>query len=184
MTRIVTSTYRYKRPPRRKKRGKQAVATPSKRPTGLPLFFMLLAIAAAAAYAEDTIKSGNWEYSATAQGVTQLPPGVQLSPEMRLGLEGLTIVTTRCITAADLFPPMHNMPEGCKIDKTDTNGRTLSWSMSCISPNNITSHLERIEHYHGETMDGQFTVRTAVLDHPQIESTQLIKGRYLGPCAN
>jgi hypothetical protein len=78
---------------------------------------------------------------------------------------------------------MHDMREGCKIDKAYANGGTLSWSMSCISPNNTTSHLERIEHYPGETMDGQITVRTAVPGYPQIESTQRINGRYLGLCA-
>jgi hypothetical protein len=110
---IVTTHYRYKRAPRRKKPVvvEQAVVTTSKRPTGLPLIFMLLVTAAGAADAEDTIKSGNWEYSATAQGVTQIPPGVQPWPDMRSEPEGLTFVTTRCITAADPFPPMHNMQQ-------------------------------------------------------------------------
>jgi hypothetical protein len=163
----------------------QADARPTKAQEKWPsgaLMFLLLAVAAAAADAEDAIKSGKWEYSATAPGVTQLPPGVQPSPDMRLGPEGLTFVTTRCITSADPFPPMHNMSEGCKVDKADMNGGTLSWSISCVTPN-TTVHLERVEHYQGATMDGQFTVRTIISGHPQIESTGRLKGRYLGPCA-
>ena len=134
-----------------------------------------------AAGAEDAIKSGNWEYSATAPGITQLPPGVQPSPDMRLEPEGLTFTRTRCITAADPFPPMHNEGEPCQIDKTDVDGGTLSWSMTCATPK-ITVHEEWIEHYHGETMDGQFTLRGTTPDHPPVEKTQPLKGRYLGPC--
>jgi hypothetical protein len=65
--------------------------------------FALAVVATSSASADDAIESGNWEYSVTVPGVTQLPAGVQ-PPGMRLGPEGLTLTRTRCVTAADPFP--------------------------------------------------------------------------------
>jgi hypothetical protein len=113
--------------------------------------------------------------------VTQLPPGMEPSPDLRLGPEGLTFVKTRCITAADPFPPMHDSDEVCKMDKTDVNGGNLRWSVTCATPK-ITVHQDWVMHYHGETMDGQFTLLSNMPDRPPIERTQQLKGRYLGPC--
>ena len=58
---------------------------------------------------------------------------------------------------------------------------TLSWSVTCATPK-ITVHQEWIVHYHGDTMDGQVTLRSITPDHPPIERTQQLTGRYLGPC--
>ena len=148
-----------------------------------PVFILVTGMAMSAAGDETAIKSGNWEYSAAVAGVTQLPPGMQPSPDIRLGPEGLTFNKTRCITTADPFSPMHDHPgEECKIDKTDVNGGTLSWYVTCTTPK-ITIREDWIEHYHGETMDGQFTLRSTMPVRPPIERTQQLKGHYLGPCA-
>ena len=93
------------------------------------VFILLAGIVTYPAGAEDDIKSGNWEYSVTAPGITQLPRGMQPSPDIRLGPEGLTVIRTRCITTADPFPPTH-AGEPCKMDKTHVNGGTLSWSVT------------------------------------------------------
>ena len=55
------------------------------------VFILLARMVTYAVGAEDTIKSGNWEYSATAPRITQLPPGMQPSPDIRFGPEGLTL---------------------------------------------------------------------------------------------
>jgi hypothetical protein len=47
----------------------------------------------------------------------------------------------------------------------------------------ISFREERIMHYHGDTMDGQFTFRSNTPGHPPIEKTMQLTGRYLGPCA-
>jgi hypothetical protein len=145
------------------------------------VFILLAGIMTYPAGAEDEIKFGNWEYSVTAPGIRELPRGMQPSPDIQLGPEGLTVIRTRCITAADPFPPT---PAGapCKIDKTNLNGGTLSWSATCTPPK-ITVHQEWIVHYHGETMDGQVISRSTTPDHTPVESTTQLKGRYLGPCA-
>ena len=147
----------------------------------ITVFILLAGIVTYPASAEDEIKSGNWEYSVTAPGITQLRPGMQPSPEIRLGPEGLTVIRTRCITAANPFPPTQ-AGEPCKMDKSHVNGGTLSWSVTCTTPK-ITVHQEWIVHYHGETMDGQVTSRSTTPDHTPVESTTQLRGRYLGPCA-
>jgi len=134
----------------------------------IAVFVLLAGMVTYAVGAEDTIKSGNWEYSATAPGITQLPPGMQRSPDIRFGPEGLTFVRTRCITAADPIPPMYDAGEPCKMDKTEINGGTLSWSVTCATPK-ITVHQEWIVHYHCDTMDGQVTFQSSTPDHPPIE---------------
>jgi hypothetical protein len=141
---------------------------------------VLAAVGTCAAGAEDAIKSGNWEYSVTALGVTQLPQDVPPSTQMRLDPEGLTFITTRCITAADPFPPMRE-GEPCTIDKKDVTGGTVSWSVTCVTTK-MTVHQDWIMHYHGETMDGQYHLRGNTPSHSPIERTQQLKGRYLGPC--
>ena len=158
----------------RERHGKLAVRTTA-------VFTLLAGVVTYPAGAEDEIKSGNWEYSVTASGITQLPRGMQPSPEIRLGPEGLTVIRTRCITAANPFPPTHAV-EPCKTNKTNVNGGTLSWSVTCTTPK-ITVHQEWMVHYHGETMDGQVTSRSTTPDHTPVESTTQLKGRYLGPCA-
>ena len=100
----------------------------------ITVFILLVGIVTYPASAEDEIKSGNWEYSVTAPGITQLRPGMQPSPEIRLGPEGLTVIRTRCITAANPFPPTQ-AGEPCKMDKPHVNGGTLSWSVTLTHRN-------------------------------------------------
>lgn len=140
--------------------------------------FALAVVATSSASAEDTIKSGNWEYSVTVPGVTQLLSGVQPPPGMRLGPEGLTLTRTRCVTAADPFPPDSKV---CKMDKGEVNGGTLRWSVTCVTPK-IIVHADWVAHYHGDTMAGEYTLRSTTTDHPPIERKQQLSGRYLGPC--
>jgi hypothetical protein len=143
------------------------------------VFILLYTVASGA---EDAIKPGNWEYTATNPSVTHLPPGVQLPPGAQVGPQGLTIMKTRCITAAGPLPPPPKTSEPCKMDKSEVNGGTASWSATCTTPKMIV-HQEWILQYHGDTMDGQFTFRGTTPGHPPIEKTTQFTGRYLGPCA-
>jgi len=143
---------------------------------------LLVCMVTHAAGAEDAIKPGNWEYTSTDPSVTHLPPGVQLPPGGRVGPEGLTITNTRCITAAGPVPSPPKTGDPCKMDKSEVKGGSASWSVTCATPK-MTVHQERIEHYHGETMDGQFTLRGTLPGQPPIDKTRQYTGRYLGPCA-
>jgi hypothetical protein len=140
-----------------------------------------------AAGADDSFKSGKWEFSATVPGA-HLPPEVPSSPGVRAGPEGVTFSRTACITVADPLPPMARGPSTpadpshpCKIDRTAVAGGTVNWSMTCVMPQ-ITIREEGAVHYHGATMDGEFKLSSARPGQPPIEKTQILKGRYLGPC--
>src|SRR5215472_7284220 len=52
----------------------------------------------------------------------------------------------------------------CKVDKIDVNGGTLRWSVICTKPP-ATTTLEWIEHYHGETIDGEVNNQTTWPDN-------------------
>ena len=138
----------------------------------IAVFTLLIGIVPCQARADDAIKFGNWVYSMVVPEITQLPRDVYVSPSM-------TFQDTRCITATDPLDFAIHGP--CKIDTIDLNGGTLRWSVICTKPP-ATTTLEWIEHYHGETMDGQVNQRTNWPDH-LYEKTQTLQGRYLGPCA-
>jgi hypothetical protein len=140
-----------------------------------------------AAGTEDPFKSGKWEISATAPG-ERLPPGMPPSPGVRDAPEGVTFSRTACITVADPLPPMARGPSTptdpshpCKIDRTAVAGGMVNWSMTCVTPQ-VTIREVGFVHYHGVMLDGKFTLSSARPGQPPIEKTQILKGRYLGPC--
>ena len=145
-------------------------------------------LGASAVLAEDQIKAGKWEFSALAPGVTRVRSGVQLPPGTQIGPAGMTFSHTECISPDNPLPPMAREPSAltdanhsCKIDKTEVSGGAVSWSMTCTTTQ-TTIHEEWIVHYHGETLDGEFTVRVTNAGRPPIERSQPLTGRYLGSC--
>jgi hypothetical protein len=69
----------------------------------------------------------------------------------------------------------------CKVDKKEVTGGTLHWTVICVTPK-ITVHADWVAHYHGDTMDGEYTLQSTMADHPPLERKQKLSGRYLGPC--
>jgi hypothetical protein len=145
---------------------------------------------AGVAEADGQIKAGKWEFSVLVPGVTQIPPGMENNPGVRLGPDGMTISRTSCTTSDNPLPPMaratstpRDADHPCKIDKTDVSGDTVRWSWSCVT-DKATFQSEGVVHYHGETLDGELTTRTSTPGHPPIEKSQALTGRYLGPCDN
>lgn len=143
---------------------------------------------ASAAAAQDAVKPGRWEFSATVPGATQLPRGVRSSPGVQVGPEGVTFTRTGCITAADPLPPMArgrsvslDADHPCKIEKIGVAAGTVRWTTTCATPQ-VTIREEGTVHYHGETSDGEIRLDATGSDHPAVERAQQLKGRYLGPC--
>jgi hypothetical protein len=163
----------------------------------VPTFVWIIAVAmygarlgASAADAEDQIKAGNWESTTQVPGVTQLPPGMQPQAGVQVGPSGMTMSRTECISSDNPLPPMARGPSAprdashpCKIDKTDVSGGTVRWSTTCTT-GDTTVHVEGVVRYHGETLDGEFTVRTAAIGHPPIERSHSLTGRYRRPCGD
>jgi hypothetical protein len=120
--------------------------------------------------------------------VTQIPSGMENNSSVRLRPDGMTVSRTGCITSDNPLPPMaratstpRDADHPCRIDKTDVSGDTVRWSGSCAT-DKVTLQSKGIVHYHGETLDGELTLRTSSAGHLQIEKSQAMTGRYLGPC--
>jgi hypothetical protein len=144
--------------------------------------------AASAARADDQIKAGKWEFSVLVPGVTHLSPEMQQQPGVQITPDGMTMSRTGCINSDDPLPPMARGPSAprdanrpCKVDKTEVSGGTVQWSTSCTTPQ-VVVHEEGVVHYHGETLNGEVTVRTTLAGHEPTASSQPITGRSLGPC--
>ena len=133
------------------------------------------------AQGDDTVKPGKWAFSAVVP-----EPRTPLGAE--LGSNGLALRKTECITSDDPLPPMARGPstpryghQACKIDQTNVSGGTVSWSMTCTMPQ-IIINVDGVVHYHGVTVEGEYTVHGVIPGQPPIDKTMPVTGLSLGPC--
>jgi hypothetical protein len=104
-----------------------------------------------------------------------LLPGMQPQPGGQVGASGMTMDRAACTNSDNPLPPMACGPSAptdanhrCKIDMTNVSGVTLSWSWLCTTAE-ATVHSDDVVHCHGETLDGEFTIRTSTAGHPPTE---------------
>jgi Protein of unknown function (DUF3617) len=143
--------------------------------------FLFATLGTCAAQADDAIRPGKWAFSAVVSG-----PRAPLGAEFRSN--GVALRETECITSDDPLPPMARGPstprygqQACKIDKTNVSGGTVSWSMTCAMPE-IMVNVDGVVHYHGVTVEGEYTVHGLIPGQPPIDRTMPVTGLYLGPC--
>ena len=134
-----------------------------------------------AAQADDAVRSGKWAFSAVVS-----EPSAPLGAELRSN--GLALRKTECITSDDPLPPMARGPstprygrQACKIVQTNVSGGIVSWSMTCTMPQ-IMINVDGVVHYHGVTVEGEYTVHGVIPGQPPIDKTIPVTGLYLGPC--
>ncbi len=140
----------------------------------------LLLGAAGAAQAADEIRPGKWEFTTQTQmpnmpPMPQMPPGMSLPPGMSMGAGGaMTMTHTSCVESSKPVPD--NPGHDCKIDKMERNGGTVTWAMTCKSPEGPVKS-DGVAHYNGDKMDATIATRMS----GQTVS-QRITGRHVGPC--
>ena len=134
-----------------------------------------------AAQADDAVRPGKWAFSAVVS-----EPSAPLGAG--LGSNGLALRETECIASDNPLPPMARGPstprygqQACKIDQTNVSGGTVSWSMTCTMPQ-IMINVDGVVHYHGVTVEGEYTVHGVIPGQPPIDRTTPVTGLYLGPC--
>jgi hypothetical protein len=134
-----------------------------------------------AAQADDAVRPGKWAFSAVVSEL-RAPLGAEL------GSNGLALRETQCITANDPLPPMARGPstardgyQPCKLDKTNVSDGAVSWSMTCAM-SQIMIKVDGVVHYHGVTVEGEYTVHGVIPGQPPIHRTIPVTGLYLGPC--
>jgi hypothetical protein len=152
------------------------------------ILILVAEVWACAAGAEDAIQPGKWEISIVEPGITELRPGMHLDPGQSIGPEGKTSVTTKCASMTNPPFPPKPPPEGtnspCKMEKSDLNGDTATWTIQCRrSSERASNTVEGTVHYHGDTLDGTSTLRiTSPSGYTLAVITVNITGRYVGPC--
>ena len=150
------------------------------------ILILVAEVWACAAGAEDAIKPGKWEISTVMPGFTELRPGMHLGPGQSIGPEGMTSVITKCASMTNPpLPPPEGMNIPCKMEKSDLNGDTATWTVNCDSSERASNTMEGTVHYHGDTLDGTSTgtIRiTSPSGYTLTVTTVNITGRYVGPC--
>ena len=151
------------------------------RPGTIVAVILFATLGTCAAQADDTIRPGKWAFSAVVSEAAA-PLGAELS-SYRLALR-----QTECIASDHPLPPMAKGPstphygqQACKIDKTNVSGGTVSWSMTCSMPQ-MMINVDGVVHYHGVTVEGEYTVHGVIPGQPPIDRTMPVTGLYLGPC--
>jgi len=155
------------------------MAKPRPRTTVAVILFATLGTCGA--QADGTIRPGKWAFSAVVSDAT-----APLGAEWRSNR--LALRETECIASDDPLPPMARGPstprygqQACNIDKTNVSGGTVSWSMTCSMPQ-IMVNVDGVVHYHGVTVEGEYTVHGVIPGRPPIHMTMPVTGLYLGPC--
>jgi len=150
------------------------------------ILILMSEVSVCAAGAQDAIKSGKWELEGP-----KIAPGTQLPSNMRWGPEGA--ITSVCVPGTNLKPPdAHKRVDAiskiygkgsCDMDMTtDATTGTRSALSNFAWSSGLTSRLEMVIHFHGDTLDGTTTNRVSLPNKPPDERLYVLKGRYVGPC--
>ena len=122
-----------------------------------------------AAYAQNSIREGNWEVT------------------MQMEMAGMTMKmpdfkSTQCITQEQLKDPSQALPQAtqdrnndCKVSDYKVSGSKAAWKMTCTLPMPIKGSGEIT--YGADTYDGTMTMTTDAGD-----MTMKYKGKRLGDC--
>jgi hypothetical protein len=162
-------------------------------PVGATVILILAAeMWACAAGAEDSIIPGKWEFWTVGLKMREPLPGTLL-PSQRWGPEGM--INSVCLSETNLktrhsherrsMPALHStLGKGsCDWDRTtDAATATSSMTIDCAWSSDSKSHTEVVMHFYGDTLDGTTVGRFSFPNHPTIERSFPIKGRYVGPC--
>lgn len=131
-------------------------------------FLFLLLIFPSFIFSQNEIKEGEWEIT------------------IKMQIEGMNFdmpATTvkQCIKKEKPFPvetKKEKMPD-CKILKQEVKGNTVNWEMECKEGTNKFYSKGSIT-YKGNSFEGKQTMEIKGEEEQKI--TQLMNGKYLGPC--
>jgi len=139
----------------------------------LALVLALLATGATILVAQNGMRPGRWETSVQmemAGSPVQMPP----------------FKSTRCVTPAEAKDPssLQSGPPGgrggksdCKASDQKMSGNTVSWKMTCTSPQAMTGTGEMT--FGDDTYTGAMKMTT-----PQGAMSMKMEGKRLGDCTN
>jgi hypothetical protein len=141
--------------------------------TRLAVVLTLLSVSAGALLAQGGIRPGRWE---TSMQMEMAGSPVQLPP----------MKTTRCVTPAEAKDPssLQADPAGgrggksdCKVSDQKMSGNTISWKVTCSSPQAMTGTGEMT--FADDTYTGTMKMNMA-----QGAMSMKMEGKRLGDCTN
>jgi hypothetical protein len=131
-----------------------------------------LLIGAAALAAQTPMRPGSWDVTVQMQ-MPNMP--VQM-PETK---------TTQCITPEQSKDPVNTLPRGpqagrganqdCKVSDYKVSGNTVTWKMTCSTPQPMTSTGEM-------TFTDDSYVGTMKMNMPQGDMSMKLTGKRVGDC--
>jgi|SRR5688500_1769431 hypothetical protein len=135
------------------------------------VFVVALLIGATALVAQSPMRPGRWEITMQMQ-MPNMP--VQM-PETK---------TTQCITPEQVKDPANTLPRGpqgrgasqdCKVSDYKVSGNTVTWRMTCSTPQPMTSTGEM-------TFTGDSYTGTMKMNMPQGDMSMKLTGKHVGDC--
>lgn len=141
-----------------------------------PVSFIVLAlIATAALVAQSPMRPGLWEVT-MQMPMPNMPAAAQM-PEMKL--------PPQCITPEQAKDPANTLPRGpqgrgarkddCKVADYKMSGNKATWTMTCTTPDKLTSTGEMT--FADDSYTGAMKMVTA-----QGEMTMRVAGKRVGDC--
>lgn len=130
---------------------------------GALISFVLIGMNTGAMAGGVNMNPGMWEWTATME-IPGMP--MQMPPSSY----------SACITAADIVPKDNKMGQDCETVDLQTDGDTVSWSMTCTTTQGVTTSKGQIT-YNGDSASGESQVNTQGM-----QMTTKTTGRRLGPC--
>ena len=115
------------------------------------------------------LKEGFWEITSKA--------------EMK-GMSGKMPATTvkHCITKKDAAPRPKAQNQDCVMKDQKISGDTVTYTMECKTKDGTTVETSGKMNFKGDTFDGSTTTTMKGKDHPAMQMSSTMSGRYLGPC--
>jgi hypothetical protein len=131
------------------------------------LFIILLSmLLATGAFAQ--LKDGLWEMT------TQV--------EMKGMPQAMPATTFRqCITKSDPVPKNQDKNFECKTTAQSISGGTVSYSVECKGKEGVMRTTGKTT-FSGSSMEGTSTTNFKVKGQPEMQMTNKMKGKYIGPC--
>lgn len=130
---------------------------------------------------DGAVKPGRWQFTAQLQTpAPQSPTGLQPAQGV-LPQSGGGIKTSYygCLSSERAVPAEFG-PQ-CKLDSTERNGPAITWAMTCTNPQGAV-RSDGVAQYAGDTMQATMISHLPGADGKVTDMTQLITGRYVGPC--
>ncbi len=127
---------------------------------------LLLTLWAAGAWAQ--LKDGLWEMTTSVEmkGMPQAMPPT---------------IFRQCITKSDPVPKNQDKNFECKTTGQKISGNAVSYSVECKGKDSVMLTTGKTT-YSGSAMEGTSTTNFKVKGQPEMQMTNKMKGKYIGPC--